>query len=216
MLNMYLIRHAESEMQLKPHLICGRSLLTPLTSKGRIQAKLLGKRLATLHIDELWASPAVRAYDTMDLARLEMSEYMDINVDDALLELHKGDWEDRVRAELFDALPDVSEQAKREGLDFSLPNGESPRQVTARMMEWAVERSWLSSRKTIATVSSGMAMNCLLNEILGLGEDIDLWPSIQNTSLTHVFCANGRWGYTLLNDCSHIGLFETHYLPAQS
>ena len=45
-LRLTFIRHAQSEMNLKTHLVCGRSNHSPLTEKGRQQALLAADRLA--------------------------------------------------------------------------------------------------------------------------------------------------------------------------
>ena len=50
MLDLYFIRHAESLMNNKGHLIGGRSNETPLSERGIYQANLLGQRLKHLGI----------------------------------------------------------------------------------------------------------------------------------------------------------------------
>ncbi len=56
-------------MNLKGHLVCGRSNHTPLTEKGRAQAELAGARLAAIHAEHpfvhILCSPAVRTQSTV-------------------------------------------------------------------------------------------------------------------------------------------------------
>jgi len=107
-------------MQLKPHIICGRSTDTPLTELGRRQALLLGRRLKQegANFDEWWTSPAVRACDTMSIARQELGitgQDANIFMSEALHELHKGDWDGKARA----LLPKhILIRAREEGLIF--------------------------------------------------------------------------------------------------
>lgn len=60
MLDIYLIRHAESEMNNNRHLIGGRSNYTQLSQRGIHQANLLGQRLKQSGIvfDNIYSSSA--------------------------------------------------------------------------------------------------------------------------------------------------------------
>ena len=69
MLDLYLIRHAESDMNNSNHLIGGRSNDTPLTKRGMSQAKLLGWRLKSdgIQFDKVYSSTALRANTTAQI-----------------------------------------------------------------------------------------------------------------------------------------------------
>ena len=94
MLDLYLIRHAESEMNHEGDLIGGRSNETPLSKKGMRQASLLGKRLKNSGIvwNEIYSSTARRAVETA----IGVGEQVEYSLDDIvktpeLLELDQGD-----------------------------------------------------------------------------------------------------------------------------
>lgn len=70
-----LIRHGESDMNVRPGLICGRSNATPLTEKGKTEAAACGARLAKCYpdgFDELYSSTAERAKQTATIALAQM------------------------------------------------------------------------------------------------------------------------------------------------
>ncbi len=65
-----LIRHAESEINLQPHLIVGQSNSSELTPLGRLQAAALGDELKRSGVvfDQVHTSTAKRAIDTAKLS----------------------------------------------------------------------------------------------------------------------------------------------------
>src|SRR4051812_6652127 len=70
----YLFRHAQTEMNINEHLVGGRSNEARLTTLGVEQAKRLGKLLLEKNIipTEIFASIAIRAIDTAVLALEQM------------------------------------------------------------------------------------------------------------------------------------------------
>jgi broad specificity phosphatase PhoE len=86
-------------------------------------------------IDPAWrdyrviASPLTRALTT---ARL-LFPGREIAVDPRLVEMNFGDWEGKSLAELRGAPGSDAASRERMGLDFQPPQGESPRQVQARI-----------------------------------------------------------------------------------
>lgn len=66
----YLIRHAETVMNVDTHLVGGRSNHTPLTERGVEQARTLGRALLANNIlpDSVYASLATRAIVTANHA----------------------------------------------------------------------------------------------------------------------------------------------------
>lgn len=62
----YLIRHGESEINLAPEFIGGRSNWAELTQEGVVQAKLLGNWFNHngIEFNAVYSSPAIRAQQT--------------------------------------------------------------------------------------------------------------------------------------------------------
>ena len=134
---LYLIRHAESEMNTAPQLIGGRSNHTPLTERGEQQALELGEHLRDLHLfpDSLYASPAIRTLATAKLCLKAMGVKPDIIVDDALQELDQGRNEGLLRGAVY--TEQVMSDIMKLGKDFRFDGGESMNDVGKRMALWA-------------------------------------------------------------------------------
>jgi hypothetical protein len=93
-----LIRHAESEANLRKGEIGGRQNSVSLSAAGVEQAKLLGSRLRAEHkrIDEVHASVATRATETARLACAEAGFPSErIIPQEQVVEQSQGSWERR-------------------------------------------------------------------------------------------------------------------------
>jgi len=75
MLDIFLIRHAESHGNVNHHLIGGRSDHFPLTEHGKLQAQKLGERLVAenLQFDQVFSSVAIRAQETARIVCKELA-----------------------------------------------------------------------------------------------------------------------------------------------
>lgn len=93
MKEIYLIRHAQSEMNLNPHIVGGRSNHTPLTLFGEKQAKELGEIISKSGLipDFVFSSGAVRTNETARISFEEAGIKLDITISEDLQELHQGD-----------------------------------------------------------------------------------------------------------------------------
>lgn len=101
---LYLIRHGESEMNTASHLLGGQSNSCALTSRGQMQAHLLGQRIKfdNVNFDQVYSSTAVRAISTAQLAlRSAGREQQKVQQEDALLEQGQGEWEGKHREEVY-------------------------------------------------------------------------------------------------------------------
>ena len=103
----------------------------PLCSRGRgyLAARRLPPRFA-LH--RVHSSPLSRAVETAALLGLETPV-----LDERLMEMHWGEWEGQVRAEVEAANESAGAISVSRGPDFRPPGGESPREVQARVIDWA-------------------------------------------------------------------------------
>jgi broad specificity phosphatase PhoE len=70
MTHLYFVRHGESEANVQR--IFAGQMDTPLTEKGRAQAKAVGKAARRQHFDLIVSSPLIRAYDTAKIIAREI------------------------------------------------------------------------------------------------------------------------------------------------
>ena len=103
----------------------------PLSGDGR--RALAGRRLPErFGAYRVHSSPLARAVETAALLGLEAPV-----LDRRLMEMDWGEWEGHTRAALAAANPAGVARNEAGGPDFRPPGGESPREVQARIVDWA-------------------------------------------------------------------------------
>ncbi|MEM6344246.1 MAG: histidine phosphatase family protein [Bacteroidota bacterium] len=207
MLSFYFIRHAESEANRDHSIICGRSDHMPLSAQGRIQKELLGERLKqeNLQFDHFYSSLSVRALDTGKavVKALGVDEEM-IQITDQLVEQSKGDWEGKVRAEMYDM--SVQRQLEKDSYTFYPPGGESQQAAEQRMINWleATRQKHEGQSANIAAFSHGFAIKSMLAKLLKADTESVFSMMIHNTSLTVLQWNGQRWRLERINDFAHL------------
>ncbi len=191
----YLIRHAESEMNVRKELIGGRSNETPLTEKGIEQARTLGRFLLQQGISphHVLSSPAVRTRETARHALSEMNIAFDLSVHGDLHEMGQGQWVGRPRAEVYtDA---VKADIARLGKDFKLEGGESMNEVGLRMLNRLNDRinqTTADEPLTYFVFTHGLAIRCLVSHLFDWSHEQTFTTSTPNTSITRL-SYSGKW-----------------------
>jgi len=141
----YLIRHAESEANLRKGEIGGRQNDVNLSPKGVTQARALGKRLnaSGIVLDEVYSSVANRAIRTAKLACNEMGIVDDrICCEETIVEQSQGSWERMDRKKVYS--PEVLAEMNSTNWTWAAPGcssvdgaqGESQRDVEMRLMRF--------------------------------------------------------------------------------
>lgn len=125
----FLIRHGETDWN-----VIGRyqgQADPPLNQPGWDQANVLAEKLLNEHLDVLYSSPLLRASQTARVitGRLQIP----LRLDPRLMEIHQGDWQGRLRAEIENLYPDLFRRWESEPWEVSPPNGERLIQVQERV-----------------------------------------------------------------------------------
>lgn len=208
MLSVYLFRHAESEGNVKHHLIGGQSNHYPLTKTGETQSELLGKRLqAENHqFEALYSSTAVRTQATAALATKPLKSAPELQLRTELLELSQGEWEGQIRKEIY--TPELLSIVRSDPYDFRPPGGESQRDVETRMYAWLdeiVEKHNQDDKHVhIGAFTHGFAIKTLVRGILQSSPIMTYRTIIHNTSMTVLYRENDMWFIDRVNDYQHI------------
>jgi uncharacterized phosphatase len=101
MQHLYLVRHGHTEMNEQGR-FSGQTE-TPLTAKGREQARQAGEQAEKLHIDLIISSPLSRAHDTARIIATEIGyPEQRIQLNNLLLERHFGSAEGAPYSREFD------------------------------------------------------------------------------------------------------------------
>lgn len=206
MLDLYLIRHAESEKNARPEIIGGRSNDSPLSEKGIMQAHLLGSYLASMvkAFDEVYVSPAVRTIKTAEISLPYLGFPLEkIILKDELLEIDQGDFTGRNRFEVY--TPELRHILDESEGNFRPPNGESQRDVEARMVN--VLTPLLSQKEDylrVAVFGHGLAFKCFLRYVLNSAPRMTYKIHLDNASITRLQHDTNGWHVLSVNDAWHL------------
>ena len=140
---LYYVRHGETDFNAEQRLQ-GRQD-TVLNARGRSQAKDSGELLRGLFArnrrdpsDFVYvASPLRRTRETMEILRPQLGlAPHPYTTDDRLLEISYGAWEGLTLPEIETRMPGLLAERERDKWDFVPPDGESYREMAARISDW--------------------------------------------------------------------------------
>lgn len=96
MLNVFLLRHGETQWNADGNRYCGRTDI-PLTKKGISQAELIHNQLSDIKFNAVYSSPLQRALSTAQIA----SGKDPVITDERLIEFRFGKWEGKTKEEFI-------------------------------------------------------------------------------------------------------------------
>ena len=134
MANLILVRHGESEWNAKD-LWTGWTDIG-LSEKGKKEARISGEKLKGFSIDIAFTSVLIRSKQTLD----EMKSVLGIDIptfeDKALNEKDYGDFTGKNKFDIKKQYGDEAFLKIRRSWDYQIPNGESLKQVYARVVPY--------------------------------------------------------------------------------
>jgi len=190
----YFVRHGESEANAKRR-FAGRSD-SPLTERGREQARAVAETLADTTFDRVVATPLHRSLDTAKVIAERLRLPVEIEPD--LIEIDVGDrtgaaW-DETRA-----LPNW-----RDDGFVAWPNGETLDQVLARSLGALRRLARETPGGRVLVVGHGGVTRILVSHFLGILPQLDR-SRAHNTNLT-VLVFDGETGrLEKVHESSHLG-----------
>jgi len=197
-------------MNLKPHLVGGKSAQSPLSAKGKQQAISLGKHLhgQGISFDAAYSSDLLRSTMTAEIALKEIGIPIDtIRLIPELGELAQGDWEGRSREETY--TPETLQYINTKGASFTSPNGESQMTVERRISGWFIDEilhnpKFLDKENTIAIFSHGLAISCFLHFVMNFNDRLIYRIRLDNTAICKLRFTHEGWFVDNINDNSHL------------
>ena len=194
-LEIYLARHGQSQDNDRG-VIQGQTS-TPLSALGERQAACLGRRLAALHFDAVYASDLQRAVQTARIAVPSMEPVLCPELREWHLGVLQGHPHEEAKA-LFPEAYEILCAGRRD--DRRIPDGESMNEMIARsvgLVEKIVERH---RRGRVLIVSHGGTIRAMRR---GLTAEDDV-PALLNTSLSRMDYVGGQWKVVFWNDFGHL------------
>ncbi len=198
-LEVYLIRHGKTREARGDELVSDVREF-PINEEGVRQAKDLKDRLNQegYIFDRVYSSPIRVAQETAD------NVFGDNYVNDVRLTKHfHGDWEDRIRREVY--TDEVKQELRADPYNWHAPNGESQKDIEQRMygfLQDIVKENPSGGR--IAVIAHGIPTISLLRKIWDVDsrkvQDLDL----ANTSLTKLDYDGKEWKVEYYGDDRHL------------
>ncbi len=175
-----LVRHGESEINAvwkEKAIFCGQ-IDTPLTEKGRQQARDVGRLLcdtSQFRISQSISSTLVRAVDTLDLIRQQFSvPPTQLPAMSAFNERSLGLFEGRSKDDVYREFPEYENDPAfcnfRDDFQQKAPGGENLSEVTARAWP-AMVSLFISAESDILIVAHCQVIRCLIARAIKLAPD---------------------------------------------
>lgn len=138
MLNVYLLRHGQTQWNADGNRYCGRTDI-PLTETGKGQAEAVKDQLKGLSFDAVYSSPLERAYLTARIA----GGGREVIKDERLIEVDFGQWEGKTKEEFIQEDPTLWQNWMSDPFSSRAGGtGETGREVIQR-----VDRFFIDVRK---------------------------------------------------------------------
>lgn len=200
-----LVRHGATELSAEDRFAGATDVL--LSAEGEEQATCLSKRLASVHLAAVYASPMRRTMRTAEL--LAGPHKLAVTADDALREINHGRWEQHTRAEVERAFPEEYHAWEEDPFTFAPVGGETGLSVLARALPAVRAMVQRHQGKTVLIVSHKATVRLLLGSFLGFDlrgyrDRLDQQPCCLNVI---DFKDATRARLMLYNDVSH---YEDH------
>lgn len=172
--NFYVFRHGQTDLNVKG-IWQGTSVDAPLNDNGFAQAEQLGKKLQNLGLEEIYASPMLRARQTAE--QVNKSVNVKIHIANDLHECSFGDAEgkdyDTVGKEYPDVMYDYLHPTPQTW-DKKYPGNpsESKKEAYLRISKAILQIAQNTDKTTIGIATHGGAMSALLAGLDSFGIDL--------------------------------------------
>ncbi len=195
-----LVRHGESTWN-RDHRIQGQ-LDPPLSGEGRLQAELLGARLAGRAFVAAYASDLKRAAETAELVgRRGGPRALPV---EGLREIFLGEWEGLTAEEIAARFPEAWARWVKEPDWDVVPGGEGAAPFEARVSA-TIDEIWSRhAQGEVLVVTHGGVIQVALHRVIGRPSR-GLFPfKIQNASISVLERRDGRTVIAGANDVAHL------------
>ncbi len=203
MLRMFVIRHGETEWNLKG-LYQGQTD-TNLTERGIRQAELTADALSKIKFEAIYSSPLKRAKDTAQKIA-EKTGNKEIRVIDNLTEISHGLWEGKTYEEVQKEYPNLLKMWRLNPAEVVMPQGESLSDVKERLIKALSIIFFETPKGNVCIVSHDAVIKVLLCETVDAPLN-SFWSfKVANGGISVIErLESGKLRLVLLNDTCHLG-----------
>jgi probable phosphoglycerate mutase len=195
----FLVRHAESTWNSQKKIQGQKD--PPLSTYGKREARLVGKRFKELSFEAVCSSPQKRALET---ARIIMGKKVDISIDTDLCEINLGKWEGKTLFQIRKQYGDKFDRWAVRPDRIPIPGGEDFKAFVRRVKK-AMRKIEKSHREgNVLIVGHGGVISTYVTLVLNI-KSVDVWcVTVKNASVTIVEVKDGLRRLVTFNDVSHL------------
>lgn len=180
---------------------------SPLTERGRSQARAVAMALINETFDAFYSSDLGRAVKTASIISDRLGRKF--LIDKRLREQHYGLIQGCVLKRAQDIDPGYFESLKTGNADYIPRGGESRRQRHERSITVLNEIAGKHCGGNILVVTHGGVVDSLFRETLGIPHENPRHYSLYNAALNKFTWTEGLWSLQLWGDVSHLSETET-------
>ncbi len=200
MTEIYLIRHVQAEGN-RYRMMQGH-WDGNVTDLGLQQIDALAKRLRGEKIDAVYASDLYRT--RMTASAVTRYHDLPLRTTDQLREIHVGRWETLFFGNVIHDEPELAYAFMHDQDKFSIEGGETYAQVGRRALAALEDIARSHPGQTVAVVSHGVTIRCLLSRITGIPLRDPELPIVRNGSITRLRWEDGRFTLESIDDHAHL------------
>ena len=195
-----LVRHGETDWNRESR-IQGQ-LPTHLNAQGRREARMLARRLAWEHAQNLFSSDLPRAMETAE--PIAEAASLEIVATPALREAHFGRWEGRSYDEVQQQFPGEFASWVESDFHKAPPGGEPAGALRERVIAFLAEVAREHAGQTSILVTHGGPCKYLIAHTLGISPTGVYRYAIDNASIHVIEIGTCGWRLVTLNDTCHL------------
>jgi broad specificity phosphatase PhoE len=209
----YLIRHGQSEANLRPDNISADDINSPLTAYGHEQAKKLGEyfKKNSFVFDKVYSSTLDRAKNTAKICLATLNSHQEIVESNSIIEWNPGSMnEDLNNNNYSNELKLNNNTLIFNQSNWFLPeNGESFHMVKERVGHWfnteiVYNPEHKNKNLSFAIFSHGVAISAILMNIMNFDERFIKNIEIENTGICYIEYSKYGWKIHTINDTRHL------------
>lgn len=195
-----LIRHAQT-VHNKENRANGWRTDSPLTERGKIQARMLKERLADERIDLIFSSPLGRAVETGLLAK---PDGLKIVKDERLKERDFGEIDGQKWIKLLLKRPVMVFKYKKKGSFSRVKDSEEFGKAQDRFYNAVKDIAENNKGRRILIFTHGTILRLFLAKVIGLSPKQSMKMTVRNCSLNTLTYENGKFNVVKINDDSFL------------
>ncbi|MCB1177347.1 MAG: histidine phosphatase family protein [Leptospiraceae bacterium] len=202
--HIYLVRHGETEFNLEGK-IQGGGLDSPLTEKGKEQAKKLADHLkdSGFSVNRIYASPLGRAMETARILNEALN--LEINEEPLLKEINCGNFEGK----LISSIDSEKLRKLRVDPEEKYPGGENVIDVKHRAEQF-LNKIRSDKKDSVLIVSHGNFNRAFACAATGMNSFMAMKIYQDNTGFNYLFKSGEYYRIGMWNSTAHLG-----FLPKQ-